>query len=199
MCKDFFDAVFNLPAGKGEIVEPKTHMRCGDIYGFGDYLLSKVQDNKTQKYGLVDCQTGKLLTNCEYDMLEFAWLEKNKGVRLQVEKDGKQGVIDMEENVLIRCEYDRCYAPKAFKWDGDYTNRHEVDALFLLKKGNKYTVADFDGNLFGACVYDHIVRYTYGNSEEDQIERIPDGHTYIVYRSKGDVETFVRDRVFQKN
>ena len=106
-----------------------------------DDQFSKSMEN--DKYGLIDIGSGELLIPCMYERVGHF----RKGL-VQVEKDGKWGLIDQTGKEVIPCMYDDTY--------------FFLEGLARVKKGGKWGFIDQTGKEVIPCMYNEAYSFREG-------------------------------------
>ena len=103
--------------------------------------LSKYQDPKTEKFGMQDYATGKIVVKCIYEKISYF----SEGGLAPVKRDGKWGLIDETGKEVIKCKYDEiCDFNKGFA---------------RVRMDNKWGFIDETGKEIVKCIYDDTIGY----------------------------------------
>lgn len=121
--------------------------------------IYEVDDNAgTYKTKVINEKNEEIFTNYElveaidnYDSKQNIWFEENV---LRVKKDGKYGLIDFKDNLILPCEYDEITALKS------------VTDNLLVKKGNKVGLVNNKGQAIINVEYTDILLLEEGYTSE---------------------------------
>lgn len=175
------DGFYGFVSRKNEVIQP---FKYNYIYALkGGYAVFVDQNNKV---GIYD-ESGKIMIPFEYEAIYSTWYNNhltnefptNKDIFI-VEKDGKIGTIDNENNVIIPIIYDGLsgwveYGPNAhfvknndkygiishkgeiiIPIEYDYVGLPQSGVIRVIKNG-KYGVVSWKNEEILPCIYDKIV------------------------------------------
>lgn len=141
-------------------------------------------------------KNGKCLLKGKYDRLSDSILDADD--YFSACKDGKYGVIDIDENVIVPFDYDErifgyCDSLSTFKYgkEGVININNEVlvpfvydmimsdDSFYDVRENGKYGVADKDMNIIIPVVYESV------EVEDDKFVRVRQGQCYGILDMNG--------------
>ena len=154
---------FGLVNGKGELIIP-----CE--YGIGSFMNTykgkyvDARDYDTGKYGVLDL-FGNVVVPFEYDYIYFYYYQEGvedfeiesprfyENNLIMVKKDNKDGVIDIDNNVIIPCEYDSVNCKFSIYGFSPFEKKY---GILTVERDGKMGKIMYDGAVLFPCEYGYI-------------------------------------------